>query len=72
MVYSLSNEELLCGKCKFQIAIFGAHRGGVYCQQGDCPETLWNYVTKCPYFKHDKGQNHERLFDLKSYPRLLK
>lgn len=72
MVYSLSNEDLLCSKCKFQIAIFGAHRGGVYCQSNGNAKILWHYVTKCFYFKHDKGQNHERLFDLESYPRLLR
>lgn len=72
MVYSLSDKELLCDKCKFQIAIFGAHKGGTYCQSNGFAKILWHYVTKCPYFKYDKGQRHERLFDLESYPRLLK
>lgn len=70
MVYSLDN-DLLCNKCLYQITICGAHRGGVYCQQGDCPEILWHYVTKCPYFKFDNHKKHEQLFELIEYPKLL-
>ena len=70
MTYSLDNDYLCC-KCAYQISFYGAHRGGVYCQQGDCPEILWNYVTKCPYFKFDNHKKHEQLFDLVYYPKLL-
>ena len=69
MTYSL-DKDYLCNKCKYQIELYGAHRGGVYCQQ-DYPEILWNYVTKCPYFKFDNHKKHEQLFDLVDYPKLL-
>ena len=70
MTYSLDN-DFLCDKCKYQITLHGAHRGGVYCQQGDCPEILWHYVKKCSYFKFDDHKKHEQLFDLIYYPELL-
>ena len=70
MTYSL-DKDFLCDKCAYQIELYGAHRGGVYCQQGDCPEILWNYVTKCPYFKFDNHKKHKQLFDLIEYPKLL-
>ena len=70
MTYSLDN-DFLCNKCKYQIELHGAHRGGVYCQCADCPEILWHYVTKCPYFKFDDHKKHEQLFDLIYYPQLL-
>ena len=31
MIYTIDSKDFLCPKCKYQIAIFGAHRGGVYC-----------------------------------------
>ena len=69
MNYSI--DDFLCDKCLYQITIFGAHRGGVYCQQGDCPEILWSYATKCPYFKFDNHEKHKQLFKLTEYPKLL-
>ena len=71
MTYSFNNDEFLCPKCIYQILFYGAHRGGVYCQQGDCPEILWHLQTKCPYFKFDEHKKHEQLFDLIYYPKLL-
>lgn len=70
MIYSL-DEDFLCSKCKYQIELYGAHRGGVYCQYGGYPKILWHYVTKCPYFKFDNHNKHKQLFELKEYPKLL-
>ena len=71
MIYTLDSKDFLCPKCIYQISICGAHRGGVYCQSGDCPEILWHYVNKCPCFKFDNNKKHEQLFDLIYYPKLL-
>ena len=70
MVYSLSKDEPLCYRCKYYIEFFGAHRGGVYCQHG-CPNVLWSLKDRCLHFKHDNGEKHERMFELKDYPGLL-
>ena len=70
MIYTIDSKDFLCPKCKYQIELYGAHRGGVYCQQ-DYPEILWHYATKCPYFKFDEHKKHEQLFDLVYYPELL-
>ena len=70
MVYSLDKSEFLCPKCSYYITFYGAHRGGVYCQQ-DYPEILWHLQNKCPYFKFDDAKKHKQLFDLIDYPKLL-
>jgi hypothetical protein len=70
MTYSLDN-DFLCNKCKYQIEFYGAHRGGLYCQCGDCPKIIWHYISKCPCFKFDENKKHEQLFDLADYPKLL-
>ena len=61
----------LCESCKHRIALFGAHRGGVYCQGGDKPIMLHFYRNECNFYEHDGGDVIKCKFPLHEYPKLL-
>lgn len=71
MFYSLDPRCTLCKTCSLQIALFGAHRGGVYCQAPDKPCIIGIQVTSCSRYCFDHGERHKQMFDIDLYPGLL-
>ena len=70
MHYSIDQNKPLCYSCKYYITIFGAHRGGVYCQY--CyPQILYHFVNICPYYENDSNKIHKRMYNLEDYPKLI-
>jgi hypothetical protein len=58
-----------CQECKHYIAIFGAHRGGVYCQFG-YPRVLYN-LRGCEHFEECRGDKQVAKYPPEEYPGLL-
>lgn len=60
-----------CKNCEHYIEIFGAHRGGVYCQVGYRPTIVTNINHSCSRFIPRSEGPHKMKFEAVSYPNLL-